>query len=97
MHIHLKPRWQLPDSLVIPETHYLHRREFLRTIGLGLAASAFLPPTLEASTTGLPDSPNPAFKLAGVKLTPYNLITTYNNFFEWAKEKKAPRKLANQG
>ena len=97
MHIYSKHRWQLPDSLVTPETHYLHRRKFLRTIGLGLAGSAFLPATLKASTTTLPDSLNPAFKLTGVKLTPYNLITTYNNFVEWGQDKEHPSRLANQG
>jgi sulfoxide reductase catalytic subunit YedY len=98
MHI-LKTRpWELPDSAVTPEAQYLCRREFLRAFGLGLAATAFLPAvTVRAATAGLPDSLNPAFKLAGVKLTPFDLVTGYNNFYEWGLSKDQPKQLANQG
>jgi methionine sulfoxide reductase catalytic subunit len=94
----LKPRsWELPDSAVTPEADYLRRREFLRTFGLALAATAFLPQVVHAATAGFPDSLNPAFKLDGVKLTPYDLVTSYNNFYEWGLAKEEPKELANKG
>lgn len=97
MHI-CKPRsWDLPDSAVTSETDYLRRRDFLRVFGLGLVASAILPSALRAATAGFPDSLNPAFKLNGVKLTPYDYVTGYNNFYEWGLEKDEPKDRANRG
>jgi methionine sulfoxide reductase catalytic subunit len=97
MHIRKTRSWELPDSAVTPEEDYLRRREFLRTFGLALAATAFLPPAVRAATAGFPDSLNPAFKLDGVKLTPYDLVTSYNNFYEWGLAKEEPKVLANKG
>jgi methionine sulfoxide reductase catalytic subunit len=97
MQIHKPRSWELPDSAVTPEADYLRRREFLRTFGLALASTAFLPPAVRAATAGFPDSLNPAFKLDGVKLTPYDLITSYNNFYEWGLSKEEPKELANKG
>ncbi len=88
--------WDLPDSAVTPEAHYLRRREFLRVFGLGLAASAVLPPGLRADP-GLNDSINPLYKLDGMKLTPEDLVTSYNNFYEWGLSKDQPKDLANRG
>jgi methionine sulfoxide reductase catalytic subunit len=56
-----------------------------------------LPPAVRAATAGFPDSLNPAFKLDGVKLTPYDLVTSYNNFYEWGLAKEEPKELANKG
>ena len=89
--------WNLPDSGVTPEAYYLRRREFLRVFGLGLAASALLPPGIRAEPSGLNDSLNPSYKLDGVKLTPEDLITSYNNFYEWGLAKDQPKDLANRG
>jgi hypothetical protein len=70
-----KPRsWGLPDSVVTPEADYLRRRDFLRVVGLGVAATAIFPATIRAAMAGFPDTLDPAFKLDGVKLTPYDLI-----------------------
>ena len=90
-------RWDLPDSVVTPEAYYLRRRDFLRVFGLGLAASALLPPGIRAEPSALNDSLNPAFNLDGVKRTPEDLVTTYNNFYEWALAKDQPKELANRG
>jgi sulfoxide reductase catalytic subunit YedY len=32
-----------------------------------------------------------------VKLTPYDLVTSYNNFYEWGLSKEEPKELANKG
>ena len=93
-----KPRsWELPDSVVTPEAQYLRRRDFLRVVGLEVAATAIFPSAIRAATAGFPDALDPAFKLDGVKLTPYNLITSYNNFYEWGLSKEDPQKFANNG
>jgi hypothetical protein len=93
-----KPRsWELPDSVVTPEEDYLRRRDFLRAVGLGVAATVIFPATIRAATAGFPDALDPAFKLDGVKLTSYNLITSYNNFYEWGLSKEDPQLLANRG
>ncbi|HEY5753491.1 MAG TPA: protein-methionine-sulfoxide reductase catalytic subunit MsrP [Chthoniobacterales bacterium] len=97
MHIRKPRSWELPDSAVTSEADYLRRRDFLRVFGLGLAASAVFPPALRAATAGFPDALNPGFKLNGVKLTPYDLVTGYNNFYEWGLGKEDPKDEANRG
>jgi len=89
--------WELPDSAILPESQYLRRREFLRLFGYGLAASAVLPVRMRATSAGFPDSLNPSFKLEGVRLTPEDSITSYNNFYEWGVAKDQPKELANRG
>ena len=32
-----------------------------------------------------------------MKLTPYDLVTSYNNFYEWGLSKEEPKELANKG
>lgn len=98
MHIRLSRSWELPDAAVTPEAHHVHRREFLRRFGFGLAGAALLPAAFgRAATVGFPDALNPAYKLAGVKLTPPDSVTSYNNFYEWGLSKEQPRTLANAG
>ncbi len=89
--------WELPDADVLPESQYLRRREFLRLFGLGLAASAVLPVTMGTESAGFPDSLNPSFKLEGVKLTPEDSVTSYNNFYEWGFTKDEPKERSNKG
>ncbi|HEY0791224.1 MAG TPA: protein-methionine-sulfoxide reductase catalytic subunit MsrP [Chthoniobacterales bacterium] len=91
------PSWELPDSAVTPEGHYLQRRAFLRVFGLGLAATAWLPARSTAAMAGFPDVLSASFKLPGVKLTSPDLIGSYNNFYEWGLSKEEPKQLANQG
>ena len=97
MHIQKKNSWQLPDSEVASQAQYLKRRQFLQTFGMGLAAGALLTGQSRAATFGFPDSLNPEDKLPGVKLTPYDDITSYNNFYEWGLEKGDPKVNANKG
>jgi sulfoxide reductase catalytic subunit YedY len=89
--------WDLAQPAVTPEAYYLRRREFLRVFGLGLAASALLPPGIRAESATLNDSLNPSYKLDGVKLTPEELVTSYNNFYEWGLAKDEPKERANRG
>src|SRR6516225_1954118 len=84
--------WNLRDEAVTPEADYIRRREFLRVFGLGLAASAILPITSRAASTGFPDSLNGNYKLDGIKLTPEESVTSYNNFYEWGLAKDQPNR-----
>ena len=97
MNINRKKSWQIPDSAVTPESHYLRRREFLRTVGLGLAAGAVLPTVARAANFGFPDQLDRTYALSGVKLTSYDDVTGYNNFYEWGLDKSGPKANANRG
>ena len=87
--------WDLPHSIVTPESDYLRRRDFLALVGLGVAGAAFLPRIGRAQPSILNDSLNTAYKLDGVKLTPEDLVTSYNNFYEWGLGKDEPKDRAN--
>ena len=97
MHIIRKHSWQLRDSVVTPESQYFGRREFLKVFGLGLATSVALPAVSRAASFGFPDLLNSSYRLNGVKLTSYNDITGYNNFYEWGLDKGDPKENANKG
>jgi sulfoxide reductase catalytic subunit YedY len=76
----------IPASEITPRRTYLRRREFLSSVGVALTAlasgrNAFaaerLPIARKIITT---DDP----------LTPYNAVTTYNNFYEFGMDKGDP-------
>lgn len=99
--------WHLPDSAATPERDYAlrprteeppsARRTFLRTLGLGLAGAVLLPRGLRAATAGFPTKVNPAFRDPSLKPTDYELITSYNNFYEFGTDKGDPKPNANRG
>ncbi len=102
MHIRTPHDWALPESAATPERDYRlrPRREFLRTLGYGaagLAGAALTPRDLLATTAGFPTQPNPAFRDPALKPTPYDLVTSYNNFYEFGPDKADPKPNANQG
>jgi methionine sulfoxide reductase catalytic subunit len=97
MHIIRRHSWQLPDSAVTSEPQYLARRQFLKTFGLGFAASAVLPALARSASFGFPDSLDKTYALTGVKLTSYDGITGSNNFYEWGLDKGDPKVNANRG
>jgi len=83
--------WDLPYSAVTPKATYVNRRRFLTTAGL--AAGALALPSAAWGTTKL----NPA-KTGwgqGEQLTPLNIISTYNNYYEFGTDKSEPSKYAN--
>jgi len=86
----LRRRAQLKDSDVTDEAQYLGRREFLRAAGLlgAVAAAGALPGCLQAADAraGSDDEPD--------KLTPYDDVTTYNNYYEFGTGKDEPAKRA---
>jgi methionine sulfoxide reductase catalytic subunit len=98
--------WELPESAATPESAYhlrprpaapTPRRDFLKTLGLGLAGSALLPRAGLAATAGFPSRINPDFRDPALKPTAYELITSYNNFYEFGTDKAEPKVNANKG
>jgi methionine sulfoxide reductase catalytic subunit len=99
MLIHSKKDWELPESAVTPEQAYrLHnRRDFLKTMGVGLAGAAFGSPHLFAATAGFPSKENPLYPASALKPTAYEYVTSYNNFYEFGTDKAEPKVHANKG
>ena len=73
-------------SNVTPKHAYLNRRRFLAA-GVALAgAGSSSAAKLNASKT--------AFRAGNEKLTPYSIVTGYNNFYEFGTDKEQPARLA---
>jgi sulfoxide reductase catalytic subunit YedY len=88
-------RW----SDVTPKDLYLRRREFMRTAAVPLiAGGAALLPAVSAAAQGrgakLSFVKSP-LSTTGESLTPYDDVTTYNNFYEFGVDKDSP--AANAG
>lgn len=88
---------KIPTSEITPEHLYLSRREFIAAAST-LAAGAFLsacgvqtPASSSPSAQPAPQASKGTDEL-GDKLTPYDTITNYNNFYEFSvgKEEVAP-------
>jgi len=89
--------WELPASAATAERDYLHRRTFLKTVGLGLAGAAFAGPKLFGATAGFPTRVNADYRDPALKPTAYEYITSYNNFYEFGTDKGDPKPNANKG
>jgi sulfoxide reductase catalytic subunit YedY len=89
--------WEIPESAATPESAYLNRRALLKSLGLGAAGLALAPHALRATTAGFPTRVNPDYRDPALKPTSYELITSYNNFYEFGTGKDEPRVNANRG
>jgi sulfoxide reductase catalytic subunit YedY len=76
----------IPSSDITDESLFWSRREFLKAAGLGAAAVSAGMPLVRARSSGAGD---------GDKLTPYDDITGYNNYYEFGTDKGDPK--ANAG
>ncbi len=99
----MKPRIDQPShSEVTPKPFYMDRRRFLAAAaGLGAAALSveriaelLSPQTRAQASTKLQASRSP-ISTTGEKLTPYQDVTHYNNFYELSTDKETPAKLAD--
>ena len=97
MLVRSKKDWELPESAVTAERDYRlrDRRAFLKT--LGVAGVAFAARDLFAATAGFPSKENPAYPASALKVTPYEFVTSYNNFYEFGMDKGEPKEYANKG
>jgi sulfoxide reductase catalytic subunit YedY len=72
----------------------------LKTLGYGIAGvagGALTSQGLFATTAGFPTTMNPDYRDPALKPTNYELITSYNNFYEFGTDKASPRPNANKG
>jgi sulfoxide reductase catalytic subunit YedY len=88
--------WEIPESAATPESIYHNRRAFLKTLGFG-AAALLGSRDLLATTAGFPTKVNADYRDPALKPTPYELITSYNNFYEFGTDKSDPKPNANKG
>jgi sulfoxide reductase catalytic subunit YedY len=96
---------------VTPEALYLRRREFMRNAALFTATAGSLGTALLALTGGVRGTPKPrqspvstrqlppftrnAAYTVAESLTPYDDVTTYNNFYEFGLDKDEPARRAS--
>lgn len=90
----------IPSSEITPESVYLRRREFIARMGGAGAALAGLSLTGAAACSTGDDNPRSAYASDGEvatgadeqddKLTPYEDVTSYNNFYEFGTDKGDP-------
>ena len=78
----------VPSSEITDESLYLRRRDFLRTAGLfgAAAATGLIPGCLRAADAEQSADDD--------ELTPYDAVTTYNNFYEFGTGKADPAQRA---
>ena len=89
MLIRTPPDWELPEPAATPEKIYRNRRAFLQT--LGLAGAALAARKVLAATAGFPARVNAAYRDPALSPTPYEFITSYNNFYEFGTDKSDPK------
>jgi sulfoxide reductase catalytic subunit YedY len=91
----------IASSEITPEGVYLRRREFLRLGGAAVLAGAVAPAfaVTACAAEDLEPGEGAAAELDGGAqdaLTPYEDVTTYNNFYEFGTDKDDPAKLAGR-
>ena len=88
----IKPTSDIRSSEITDERLYLRRREFFKAAAIpALAAAAgWVPPSLAvAGQTPIPNVKKSAY-LLDEKLTPFQDVTTYNNYYEFGTDKADP-------
>jgi sulfoxide reductase catalytic subunit YedY len=94
---------EIPSSEITPESIYLDRRRFLRLGAAGAIGALVAPAGLAACEDGGGSSAASAAGSAGAttaeqnpadKPTPYEDVTTYNNFYEFGTDKSDPSQNA---
>jgi len=99
MLIRKNPSWQLPESQVTPEAVFNSRRSFMRgalagatalALGSGIAGAATLPGDGDKLVFKSPTRFD-----TDEKLTPYDDVASYNNYYEFGTSKTDPAKYAD--
>ena len=79
---------QLRENKVTPEKHFWNRRSFIQAMGLGSISLLPLPKSALAVQAGFPSEKNPNYIDSFDGLTKEELVTNYNNFYEFSTDKK---------
>ena len=100
MLIRRRQPWDLTENSVTPKETFLSRRAFMAAAGATVAAPALLATPREANAVVARPGRNPALEPIADsrwsqlgdtdKLTPYDDVTTYNNFYELGTGKGDP-------
>ncbi len=92
MNIRTPKNWELPESAVTAESVYRlrNRRDFLKTLGVA-SAGLLAPAALRGATVGFPAKENALYPAGTLKPTPYDFVTSYNNFYEFGTDKSEPK------
>jgi len=93
----IKKTWELPSSEITPKNIYLNRRRFMAragAAGIALVAGKYLhdlmtPDVMARAGTKLQYTKS-HLSTQNEKLTPFEDITTYNNFYEFGADKGDP-------
>ncbi len=97
----IKKGGEIPYSEVTPKPVYMNRREFMKgaaAIAGAAAAGAYAldklawPSLVAEAGTKLPGVVKGSLSTTGEKLTTYQDITNYNNFYEYGTDKYSPAK-----
>lgn len=98
--------WDMPESAVTPKEVYLSRRAFMAAAGAAAAAPALLAGGREAEALVARPGVRPALEPIAEtqwstvgpndKLTPFEDVTSYNNFYELGTAKGDPKANADQ-
>ncbi len=85
---------QILPSEITPESVYLHRRQFLKAAGVA-SAGLLLPVATHSQAATLATLNHQKTKYGlDEKLTPYEDVTTYNNYYEFGTDKSEPARDA---
>src|ERR1700690_4129608 len=93
----------IPSSEITSQSLYLNRRKFLAATavagaaavtGFGLQRLGFPPQTVLASPVPKIDGIQKSQFSTTEKITPYNDVTHYNNYYEFSTDKEGPAELA---
>lgn len=95
----IRPEWWIPESEVTPESMFVNRRSFLKTVGLGglmiAGAGSSDAQLLDPELPPLPKyTKNSGFADAGRPVTEERLTQIFNNFYEFGFGKEDPAKNA---
>src|SRR5690349_4049470 len=101
----------LPSHEITPESVYVRRREFItngaRILGTAVAVGAGLswlvraapapdaPATAPLPVTASPSVAAPTYPAPDEAQTPFQSVTTYNNFYEFGLDKDEPARNAH--
>lgn len=97
MHIRRKRGWELPESVATPEAVYLNRRDFAKGLAAGPVLLALGAGVVGDTHDAAAADADPSAKLYPFKrndtykldrpLTPADLVTSYNNYYEFGSSK----------
>jgi len=96
-----RPSWNLPENNVTSEAVYRERRKFIKDGAYALAAGAFLPTLASVQAwakLNFPGTSNSKYIVDDPKRpkTREELVTSYNNFYEFSLEKDGVKPLAEK-